>query len=44
MKNLKKSVEMAERTGVILGFETMETEFMNTVEKAMKYVTLVDSP
>ena len=44
MKNLKKSVEMAERAGVILGFETMETEFMNTVEKAMKYVTLVDSP
>ena len=44
MKNLKKSVEMAERAGVILGFKTMETEFMNTVEKAMKYVTLVDSP
>lgn len=44
MKNLKKSVEMAERAGVILGFETMETDFMNTVEKAMKYVTLVDSP
>ena len=23
-----------------MGFETMENEFMNTVEKAMKYVTL----
>ena len=34
---------MAERTGVLLGFETMENEFMNTVEKAMKYVTLVGS-
>lgn len=35
---------MAEKAGVVLGFETMETEFMNTVEKAMKYTTLVDSP
>lgn len=35
---------MAEKAGVLLGFETMETEFMNTVEKAMKYVCLVDSP
>lgn len=43
LKNLKKAANMAERSGVLLGFETMETEFMNTVEKAMKYVTLVDS-
>lgn len=42
--NLKKVVKMAEKAGVILGFETMENEFMNTVEKAMKYVTLVNSP
>nr|WP_304150009.1 TIM barrel protein [Mitsuokella multacida] len=27
-----------------LGFETMETPFMDTVEKAMHYVKLVDSP
>ncbi len=27
-----------------MGFETMETEFMNTVEKAMHYVSLIDSP
>ncbi|WP_240937849.1 L-ribulose-5-phosphate 3-epimerase, partial [Faecalicoccus pleomorphus] len=33
-KNLKKSVEMAARKGVVLGFETMETPFMDTVEKA----------
>lgn len=43
LQNLKKATHMAEKAGVLLGFETMETEFMNTVEKAMKYVTLVDS-
>lgn len=43
-ENLKKSVEIAAKKGVILAFETMETEFMNTVEKAMKYVKLVNSP
>ena len=44
MKNLKQAVRWAEKAGVVLAFETMENEFMNTVEKAMKYVTLVDSP
>ena len=44
LKNLKKATHMAEKAGVVLGFETMETEFMNTVEMAMKYTTLVDSP
>ncbi len=29
---------------VALGFETMETPFMDTVEKAMHYVNLVDNP
>lgn len=43
-KNLKKAVEMAARAGVMMGFETMETEFMNTVEKAMVYVDKVNSP
>lgn len=43
LNNLKITANMAEKAGVVLGFETMETEFMNTVEKAMKYVTLVDS-
>lgn len=43
LENLKKGAEMAERAGVILGLETMENEFMNTVEKAMKYVTLCGS-
>ena len=43
-ENLKKAVEMAARSGIILAFETMETEFMNTVEKAMNYVKKIDSP
>ena len=42
-ENLKKATEMAAKKGVLLGFETMETEFMNTVEKSMKYVHMVDS-
>ena len=41
--NLKKAVEMAASAGVLLGFETMETEFMNTVEKSMKYVSDINS-
>ncbi|MDO4555680.1 MAG: L-ribulose-5-phosphate 3-epimerase [Lachnospiraceae bacterium] len=42
-KNLRAAVHMAERAGVLLGFETMETEFMNTVEKAMHYVSKINS-
>ena len=34
---------MAAAKGIVLGFETMETPFMNTVQKSMKYVNLVDS-
>lgn len=43
-KNLKKATEMAARAGVTMGFETMENDFMNTVEKAMRYVNIVNSP
>lgn len=43
LENLKWVAKIAEKTGVILGLETMENEFMNTVEKAMKYVVLCDS-
>ncbi|MBQ6322404.1 MAG: L-ribulose-5-phosphate 3-epimerase [Lachnospiraceae bacterium] len=43
-ENLKKATLMAACRGIILGFETMETEFMNTTEKSMKYVDIVDSP
>ncbi|MEG0238324.1 MAG: L-ribulose-5-phosphate 3-epimerase [Clostridium sp.] len=44
LENLKIAVNMAARSGVILAFETMETEFMNTVGKAMKYVDTINSP
>ena len=42
-KNLKICVEMAAKKGVVLGFETMETPFMDTVEKAMHYVSSIDN-
>lgn len=42
-ENILRSTEMAARHGVVLGFETMETPFMNTVEKAMEYVALAES-
>ena len=44
LENLKLATEKASRDGVQLGFETMETPFMDTVGKAMKYVNIVDSP
>ena len=43
-ENLKKATLMAACRGIVLGFETMETEFMNTTEKAMKYVNIVNNP
>lgn len=43
-KNLDICVQMAAREGVVLGFETMETPFMNTVTKAMYWVNQIHSP
>ena len=43
-ENLKTAADMAACYGVVMGFETMETEFMNTVEKSMRYVDVVGSP
>lgn len=43
-RNLKKAADMAARLGIVMGFETMETEFMNTVEKSMYWVSKVNSP
>jgi len=43
-EGLARSVEMAASRGVLLGFETMETPFMDTVTKAMAYVLQIDSP
>lgn len=42
-QNLRKATDIAASKGILMGFETMETEFMNTVEKAMNYVNRVDS-
>lgn len=43
-RNLRLAVEMASKKSIILGFETMETAFMDTVTKAMNYVEIIDSP
>lgn len=43
LKNLTKAAEMAAARGILMGFETMETEFMNTVEKSMQYVNKINS-
>ena len=43
-ENLGKGVEYAAKHGVILGFETMETAFMDTVEKSVRWVNAVNSP
>jgi len=44
VENLRKSVAFAAKYGVTLGFETMETPFMDTVSKGMKYVKEINSP
>jgi L-ribulose-5-phosphate 3-epimerase len=43
-RNLRLAVEMAAKKSIVLGFETMETAFMDTVTKAMNYVEIIDSP
>lgn len=43
-ENLGKAIDMAATKGILLGFETMETEFMNTTQKALHYVNFIDSP
>jgi L-ribulose-5-phosphate 3-epimerase len=43
-ENLARSTETAAAFGVTLAFETMETPFLNTVEKAMYWVGKIDSP
>lgn len=44
LENLARAAIMAAENGIILAFETMETPFMDTVEKSMKYVDKVGSP
>lgn len=43
-EGLRASVAVAAKHGVILGFETMEIPFMDTVSKAMRYVRSIASP
>ena len=43
-ENLEKSVRLASREGIILAFETMETPFIDTVEKAACWVNKISSP
>ncbi len=43
-ENLEKSVVFASSCGVCLAFETMETSFMDTVGKALRYVQMINSP
>lgn len=43
-RSLRRCVELAARAGVILAFETMETPFLDTVEKAMAWVEQERSP
>ena len=43
-ENLLLASRMAASRGVLLGLETMENDFMNTVEKAMAYVNEIASP
>lgn len=43
-QGLREAADCAARYGVLLGFETMETDFMNTVEKAMTWVDRIQSP
>lgn len=43
-ENLQECVYLASKKGIILAFETMETSFMDTVEKSMEYVKKINSP
>lgn len=42
-ENLRLCTLMAAKAGVLMGFETMETEFMNTCLKSMSYVNKINS-
>lgn len=44
VENLGRAVDYAARCGVVLGFETMETPFMDTITKGMTYVKALQSP
>lgn len=43
-KSVRECVAYAAHFGVILAFETMDTEFMDSVAKVMEYVRMIGSP
>ncbi len=43
-EGISRMIPYAAASGVIVAFETMENDFMNTAEKAMKYVSEIASP
>ena len=44
LSSLKECVKYAESKAVMMAFETMETDFMDSIKKAMKYVNIIKSP
>lgn len=44
MDNIHLFAEMASKSSVLMGLETMETPFMNSIKKAMEVVNAVNSP
>ena len=44
LKNLSRGTAVAAKEGIILAFETMETPFMDTMEKAMRRILPIASP
>jgi predicted hexulose-6-phosphate isomerase len=44
IEGLKLSVDMAHKAGIILAIEIMDSEFINSIKKAMHYVKMIDSP
>lgn len=44
IEGLRSAVNMAAQRGITMGFETMETPFMDTTEKSMEFVKLMNSP
>lgn len=44
LDGMKKSVEMANRAGVILAMEIMDTPFVGTILRAMHYIKEIPSP
>ena len=43
-QNIRRMVEWASMCGIMLALENMDTEFMDTVSKAMGWVRIVNSP